>query len=384
MLAGLYIHIPFCVNKCPYCDFFSITDTSLHSEFLDALITEMQFIRHEGLQFDTLYIGGGTPSVLDVKSIDRIIESVHRSYPIDTEPEITVEVNPDTVTLEQLKGYQRAGINRINIGIQSFHSNNLRFLKRSHSVSDIHQAITWAAKTGFEKLGLDLIYGIPGQTKTSWLSDLQQAVASEPQHISCYMLTFEPGTPLGEGHLKGHVVPMTDENICDLYETARTFLADRGYVQYEISNFAYAHAIESQPLNPAHNQSRHNLKYWSFAPYIGLGPSAHSFIEPKRFWNHLSVEKYMVDLTKGRLPIEGIETLNQEQMMTEAIYLGLRQTKGIPIDAFNNMFNQNFHAMFKDTIEDLEEKGLVKCSQSHCALTPKGMLLLDSIVAMFI
>ena len=383
MLAGLYIHIPFCVNKCPYCDFYSITDTSLHPVFLDALITEMQFTRHEGLQFDTLYIGGGTPSVLDVKSIDRIIESAHRSYPIDTEPEITVEVNPDTVTLEQLKGYQRAGINRINIGIQSFDSNNLRFLKRSHSVSDINQAITWVVKSGFEKLGLDLMYGIPGQTKTSWLSDLQQTVASEPQHISCYMLTFEPGTPLDEGRLKSHIVPLTDENICDLYETARTFLADRGYVQYEISNFAYANAIESQPLNPEHNQSRHNLKYWSFAPYIGLGPSAHSFIEPKRFWNHSSVEKYMVDLTKGRLPIEGIETLNQEQVMTEAIYLGLRQTKGIPIDVFNNMFTQNFHARFKDTIEDLEEKGLVKCSQSHCALTPKGMMLLDSIVSTF-
>ncbi|UCD90025.1 MAG: radical SAM family heme chaperone HemW [Desulfobacterales bacterium] len=383
MFAGLYIHIPFCLNKCPYCDFYSITDTSLHAVFLDALITEMQLIDHEGLHFDTLYVGGGTPSVLDVTSMERIIEFAHQSYPIDIASEITVEVNPGTVTLEQLKVYRRIGINRINIGIQSFHSNNLRFLQRSHSVSDINQTITWAVKAGFEKLGLDLIYGIPGQTTTSWLSDLQQAVASEPQHISCYSLIFEPGTPLDDGRLKGYVVPLSDENICNLYETARTFLTDKGYVQYEISNFAYTYGIESQPLNPEHNQSRHNLKYWSFAPYIGLGPSANSFIEPKRFWNHSSIEKYLADLADKRRPIEGIETLSQEQMMIEAIYLGLRQTKGISIDVFNSMFGQNFHARFKDTIEDLAEKGLVKCSQSHCALTPKGMLLLDSVVAVF-
>ena len=384
MDAGLYIHIPFCIKKCPYCDFYSITDASMQPAFVDALINEMHRKRHEDLHFDTVYIGGGTPSVLDIKSIVRIIETAHRSYQIHSEPEITLEANPGTVTREQLSAYRRAGVNRMNIGIQSFDSNHLRFLGRVHSIEDADQAIKWAIQTGFEKIGIDLIYGIPGQTKRSWIFDLQRAVSFEPQHLSCYMLTFEPGTPLDEDRRNGRFDPLPDDGICELYETTRTFLKDRGYVQYEISNFAHTHSGKSQTSPPEDNQSRHNLKYWSCVPYVGLGPSAHSFIEPERFWNYSSVKKYIVDLAKGELPLGGKETLNPEQLMTEAIYLGLRQTKGISTAFFNNKFGQNFNALFKDIIKDLEEKRLVKSSHDRCALTPKGMLLLDSIAAAFI
>ena len=384
MLAGLYIHIPFCVNKCPYCDFFSTTDTTLVPAFLDALFTEMQLVRNESLTFDTLFIGGGTPSVLNSSSVARIIEEAHRSYSIDAQAEISIEVNPGTVTLGQLKDYRRCGVNRINIGIQSFDAKNLSFLKRSHSVGDNNQAIAWVIEAGFEQIGFDLIYGIPGQTKRSWLADLKQAAAAEPAHLSCYMLTFEHGTPLDEERRTGRFDLLTDEKICELYEATQRFLADRGYAQYEISNFAHSRIRTSRSLNSEHNQSRHNLKYWSFAPYLGLGPSAHSYIEPQRFWNHSSVDNYIADLSRGRLPIAGGEMLNQEQMMLEAIYLGLRQTKGIAVDVFDNRFGLSFYDVFGDIVNGLEEKKLVQCSRNYCALTPKGMLLLDSIAAQFV
>ena len=352
--------------------------------FVDALIQEMHRKRYEVLRFDTLYIGGGTPSVLDITSMDRIIEAAHRSYQIHSESEITLEVNPGTVTRDHFGAYRRAGVNRINIGIQSFDSNNLLFLGRIHSVKDADQALKWAIQTGFEKIGIDLIYGIPGQTTRSWIRDLQRAVSFEPQHLSCYMLTVEPGTLLDEDRRNGRFDPLPEDRICELYETTRTFLRDKGYVQYEISNFALTRSDKSPTSTPEQNQSRHNLKYWLFVPYVGLGPSAHSFIEPERFWNRSSVKTYIADLEKGELPLEGKETLNDNQLMIEAIYLGLRQTKGISIAFFNEKFGQDFNVLFKDVIKDLEDKGLVQSSQTRCALTPKGMLLLDSIAAAFI
>jgi len=190
MYAGLYIHIPFCLKKCPYCDFYSITDTSLQPAFMDALASEMRMTRGGTLPFDTLYMGGGTPSVLDVKAVGRIIKAARQSYEILSDAEITLEVNPGTVTPEQLSMYRCFGVNRINIGVQSFDPDHLCFLGRIHSSRDADLAVQWAQKAGYKNIGFDLIYGIPGQTKKSWLLDLQLAVEFEPQHLSCYMLSF--------------------------------------------------------------------------------------------------------------------------------------------------------------------------------------------------
>jgi oxygen-independent coproporphyrinogen-3 oxidase len=382
--AGLYIHIPFCVSKCPYCDFFSTTDTALLPAFIAALFTEMKLTRRERLTVDTLFLGGGTPSVLAAPTIGRVIENARRFYVMDPAAEITMEVNPGTVTMNRLEGYRRAGVNRLNIGVQSFNSKVLRFLKRRHTTGDNHDIINWALAAKFENIGFDLMYGIPGQTKRSWLADLEQAVAYEPQHLSCYMLTFEPGTPLDHARLEGRFELLAEAEMCDLYETTRAFLAHRGYAQYEISNFAYVSGGTPQSSTAAPNQSRHNLKYWSFAPYRGLGPSAHSYLASQRFWNHADVKRYIRDLAGGRLPISGRETLNREQMMTEAVYLGLRQTSGIVIDVFNDRFEVSFYDAFGDILEGLAQNGLVCCSPTHCALTPKGMLLLDGIAALFV
>jgi len=384
MDAGLYIHIPFCLKKCPYCDFYSITDTSLHPAFMDVLVSEMRMTRGWNLTFDTLYMGGGTPSALDAKTIGKIIDTARESYEILPHAEITLEVNPGTVSLNKFEEYQGAGVNRINIGIQSFDPVNLHFLGRIHSGRDARVAITRGQKAGFKNIGLDLIYGIPNQTKKSWLTDLKLAVESEPQHLSCYILSFEPGTPLYRDRQEGRLKHLTDPQICELFETTLEFLSDHGYVQYEISNFARA-STGSSGLNGAEcNRSRHNMKYWRFVPYVGLGPSAHSFQEPKRYWNYADVKKYIRSLEAKKLPIAGEERLSIEQLMIEAIYLGLRQTKGIVIDDFDKKFGVNFKNLFEEIIADLETRGLAELFQNRCALTSKGMLYLDSIAAMFI
>ncbi|MBW2249492.1 MAG: radical SAM family heme chaperone HemW [Deltaproteobacteria bacterium] len=372
--GGIYVHIPFCVKKCPYCDFYSITDTSLKQKFISAVISEMNITCNLPFKFDTLYIGGGTPSVLETEFITRIIENVSSLYKLLPDSEITIEVNPGTVKPEKLKEYKNAGVNRISIGVQSFQERNLNFLGRMHTVEDTDLAIQWARDAGFENIGIDLIYGIVGQTRESWLRDLEQAVSYEPEHLSCYMLTYESGTPIERDRQKGLFKPMNEGKVGELFATTIEFLADKGYAQYEISNFAYAKNI----------RSRHNQKYWSFAPYIGLGPSAHSFIEPRRCWNKASVTAYIKDLQEGKLPIDGQEVLSREQMMSESIFLGLRRADGIDVSEFNSRFDENFFKIFGKQIDDFEKKGLIVTNQTSCALTVKGMLFLDSIASMLV
>ena len=377
--AGIYVHIPFCIQKCPYCDFFSITDQSLKQPFIEALLREMDMTGNVPFFFDTLYIGGGTPSVFKAGDIGQLIKAAHRFFKISANAEITIEVNPGTVNPEQLTSYQGLGINRISIGVQSFDDRALNFLGRIHSGKDANLAVKWAREAGFENVGLDLIYGIPGQTKRSWLFDLQRAVEFEPEHLSCYMLTYEAGTPMDKDRQKGSFCTLSESLVSDLFETTIEFLNTHGYVQYEISNFARSGSGGFEPKS-----SRHNRKYWSFAPYLGFGPSAHSFIEPARYWNCRSVKKYIKEIEAGMLPLEEKEVLSREQCMIEAIYLGLRKRDGICIDAFDRKFDTSFNRIFGETITYLEKKKFLKVAQNRCALTLQGMLFLDSIASMFI
>ncbi|QTA92682.1 radical SAM family heme chaperone HemW [Desulfonema magnum] len=373
--AGLYVHIPFCIRKCPYCDFYSITDLSFKHAFINALMREMQmeagFFQKTRFFFDTLYIGGGTPSVFDAEDIGQIIETARNAFPILPDAEITIEVNPGTVTPEKLRGYYRAGVSRINIGVQSFQEENLRFLGRIHSAEEAHLAIQWARKAGFDNIGLDFIYGLPGQTELSWIPDLERAVESEPAHLSCYMLTYEEGTAMDKDRRKGCFVPLSEGRVADLFQTTVDFLSKQGYAQYEISNFA-----RSGP-----ERSRHNQKYWQDVPYLGFGPSAHSYVSPCRYWNHRSVKKYLSDIGAGRFPIAEKEILTREQQITEAIYLGLRTTDGIDIEKFDEKFGVSFHEMFGEMTDCFEENGLIKTDEKRCALTRRGMLFLDSVVS---
>jgi oxygen-independent coproporphyrinogen-3 oxidase len=376
--AGLYVHIPFCLRKCCYCDFYSISDFSQTSGFLAALKREMQMNSGSPLVFDTIYIGGGTPSVLPPEAIGQIIETACRYFSIASDAEKTLEVNPGTVTLENLSEYRKFGVNRLNIGVQSFNDNNLRFLGRIHSGRDARLSVEWAHRAGFDNIGLDLIFGLPGQDKINWLSDLTQAGNLEPEHLSCYMLTCESGTPLDREVKTGRIHLAAEGRVLDLFDTAIHFLTNHDFLHYEVSNFARLAGPNHEPRT-----SRHNLKYWSFAPYIGLGPSAHSFIEPERYWNHRSVATYVRQIEAGKSATAEIERLTKEQMVIEAIYLGFRTTRGIDLDMFKAKFDISFSQTFDKTIAELETRGMIKLRERHCALTRTGLPFLDSIASMF-
>jgi len=376
--AGLYIHIPFCVRKCRYCDFYSVTELSLKPRYLKALIAEMELLTAEGLCFDTLYIGGGTPSVFDDHDIGLITGAVFDNFDLRNDPEITIEVNPGTISAKALKGYRRDGINRINIGVQSFQDKNLNFLGRIHTAAEARDAVTQAHQAGFQSIGLDFIYGLPGQSEAQWLKDLKQAVEYAPSHLSCYLLTYENGTPLQRDLKAGRVHPLSDDQVRTLFDTTIDFLEGCGYVQYEISNFARI------GLNGVQQVSRHNLKYWTRAPYIGLGPSAHSFIEPQRYWNVSPIKDYIAAVESGRLPVAEKEVLSQEQQLIETIYLGLRMTRGIDLAGFRKKFQIDFMDTFKELTVDLKNRNYITVSKDHCALTRQGRAFLDSISAMFV
>lgn len=372
------MHIPFCVKKCPYCDFYSITDFSSKSRYLKALIKEIKMITAAFLVFDTLYLGGGTPSVYGPKEIEQIIDNAFSQYNITRHAEVTMEVNPGTVDLDGLKAYRAIGVNRLNIGIQSFQDANLKVLGRIHSGDDANVTFEWARQSGFDNIGIDLIYGLPKQTRENWLSDLKHALKLNPEHISCYMLTCEPGTSLHRDLNAGRYRPLSDENIQELFDLSGEFLENNGYQHYETSNFARFSESDTLP-----HISKHNFKYWTLAPYLGLGASAHSFIEPQRRWNRSSVIEYIQVIEAGHLPVEETEELTREQLIMEAIYLGLRTYDGIDVMQFNQKFGLDFLSIYQDTIDDLENEGQIRVGHNRVRLTRKGMFLLDSITAMF-
>lgn len=372
--TGIYIHIPFCIKKCRYCDFYSVTDLTLRDSFLHALETEIQITSTHQLPCDTLYLGGGTPSALETDQVGLIIESCFKYFNFLPDVEITMEVNPGTVDKEALKEYRLAGVNRLSIGIQSFQNQGLTFLGRIHSSDDAYKTVRAARDAGFENISLDLIYGIPDTTSAYWETDLKKAIQLHPQHLSCYFLSFESGTPLYNDFQAGLIHHIPEKDSCELFKKTWTMLGEAGFIQYEVSNFARSPAL----------YSRHNMKYWTFTPYIGLGPSAHSFHKNQRRWNKKSISEYIKTLGKGRLATEKKESLTTEQQMIEALYLGFRQTAGIDILWFDKKFGISFSNMFKDTINLFIQKGYLSISEKKCSLTKKGLLLLDSIVDAFV
>jgi len=331
------------------------------------------------LKFDTLYIGGGTPSILTPAEIGQILAQADRCFTLLPEVEATLEVNPGTVTAAGLREYRSCGINRLNIGVQSFQNRILGFLGRIHGAAEAADSLRWARRAGYDNIGLDLIYGVPGQAKVSWRIDLEQAASFEPEHLACYMLTYEKGTPLTRRLQNGRFAPLPEEQAVALFLQTRDWLAENRYVQYEISNFTRAGA-DGAPLFP----SRHNQKYWSLAPYLGLGPAAHSFLEPLRFWNPRSVRLYVDRLATGGPATAGRESLTRAQRIIEAIFLGLRTVEGIRMDLFETRFERNFLELCGPVIAELASEGVLTVEQNRCRLTRPGMLLLDSIAARII
>jgi putative oxygen-independent coproporphyrinogen III oxidase len=372
--GGIYIHVPFCVKKCAYCDFYSCTDLEKIPEFLDSLIHEMNMLADLSFSADTLYLGGGTPSLQEPEQIQAMIKAIGDRFQLSQNTEITIETNPGTVTAEKLAGFHQAGVNRLNIGVQSFSNPALDFLSRIHTAEDAIQSFASARSAGFDNIGLDLIYGLPGQTVKMWEADLQAAIDLHPKHLSCYMLTYEPGTQMENNLRNGCFRKLSEKNVGLLYEFTVQFLEDNGFYQYEVSNFSTSHQTRSQ----------HNQKYWTHASYIGLGPSAHSFLDNRRSWNVRSLDVYLQKTGKGQLPVEETEELNLRQLMLETLYLRLRCGDGISIVDFEKRFDVDFNRYFGSIISNYESGGYREMINNHCRLSRKGMLFADSIASRFI
>jgi oxygen-independent coproporphyrinogen-3 oxidase len=380
LVGGIYVHIPFCVAKCAYCDFYSLPDLTLKPLFLEALSAEIAAAGPGPLAFDTLYIGGGTPSLLEPAEVAAIIAGLFAKFRFEAPVEITLEANPGTLDAEKLAGFRSAGVNRLNIGVQSFQDRNLALLGRIHSARQAQEALAAARRSGFQSLGLDLMYGLPGQSRPEWLADLESALAFRPEHLSCYMLTVEPGTPLADARRSGRFRPAAEADVAGLFLTTAEFLTGRGFRHYEVSNFGRCAAGGCS----AAFVSRHNSKYWTHAPYLGFGPAAHSFLPPRRFWNHRDVERYADELGAGRRPVAGEEVLTPEQERTEAIMLGLRTADGIDLAEFRRRFGVDFTEMRGKAAADLQSQGLLTLTAGRCAPTLRGMLYLNTLTAALI
>ncbi len=372
--AGLYVHIPFCKKKCGYCNFYSTTNLLLKKKFLQTLFMEMEQYRGCDLIFDTIYFGGGTPSILTAEEISSILDKIHRLFRVHEDVEITLEANPGTVGYKNFCQYAHAGINRLNFGIQSFDDSNLKFLGRIHSSRDARLAINLARDAGFSNIGFDMMYGLAEQSLEKWQKDLETALSFFPEHLSCYMLSYEKNTPLYESRKNGDILPLNDDLEGNLFSFTWQFLLSQNYVPYEISNFS-----RRDPETSGKYRSRHNQKYWHFAPYLGFGPSSHSYVDPVRFWNHKSLYGYMHAVESRRSPVETREILSTEQQMIESIFLGLRTSEGIDIKRFEQKFGAGFFQLLPALLEGMADKGYVYLSDTRCALTAPGMRFHDSI-----
>jgi oxygen-independent coproporphyrinogen III oxidase len=367
--AGLYIHIPFCLSKCGYCSFYSIKSVNLIPEYITALREEIRHYRKTFSSFDTIYIGGGTPSLLSIGQLETIFKAINKSYKIDSHAEITMEVNPGDVSLEYFQSLRSLGINRLNIGIQSFDNNILKSLRRRHNSEEAIAAINDSRKAGFDNIGIDLIYGVHGQNISLWKKTMRQALSYAPEHISCYQLSLSEKTPLYKKYsLEGWHLPDEDTEL-ELFFTTAEELENAGYIHYEVSNFARKDKFKS----------RHNQKYWQHAPYLGLGPAAHSFLNNKRWWNEAAVKAYLQEIAAGKMPVENTETLSMEQLQLEALFLGLRTKTGIDLKRYKNRYGIDLITDKKTIIDALIKNKLVELKNEFLRPTRAGMAIADSL-----
>jgi oxygen-independent coproporphyrinogen-3 oxidase len=367
--AGLYIHIPFCRSKCDYCDFYSITDSSQVQGYLHALSREMEQSREFAPLFDSVYIGGGTPSCLDTRQLAELLRRIGRAFPIAPGTEITVEVNPGDVDTVFMRGLRDAGVNRVSIGVQSFDDGILKSLGRRHNGREGREALEAARSAGFDNVGIDLIYGVPGQSHGGWQETMETALGFNPEHLSCYELTIEEGTPFHRRIERGELSLPGEEEAYRFFSMTSAFLEQRGYTHYEVSNFAREHALIS----------RHNHKYWDHTPCLGLGPAAHSFNGNRRWWNHRCLELYMRDVNSGRAPLAGEEDLSPEQLRLEALYFGFRTKRGIHGPDFRERYGIDLFREKGPALRCLRDEGFVTLEDEFLAPTRRGLALADRL-----
>lgn len=374
-MAGLYLHIPFCEKKCIYCNFYSIESMDGRDRFLDALIREIDLradqLESEGgapSEYETVFFGGGTPSLLSPEELAGIFERLRARFTIRENAEITMECNPGALTKEWLTGYRDLGVNRLSFGVQSFHDDELAFLSRIHTAAEAVESIG-IARSVFDNVSLDLIFALPGQTLERWRSNLARGLELGTEHISAYSLVFEEGTRLNVMRISGEVAPAADSLEADMYEETMAFLSGHGFSQYEVSNYA----------RPG-RACRHNVGYWERRSYISFGPSAHSYHrapEGERRWaNVSSLHAYLGDLDAGMLPVASSELLSSQLVLEEIVFLGLR-SGGIILDEFRNAAGVRLEEIAPEKIDRLVADGFARLDRHRLSLTTKGYPFAD-------
>ena len=370
---GLYIHIPFCHSKCPYCDFYSDTDTAMASRYTEALLLHMEDYTRAAAahDVDTIFFGGGTPTVLPVGRLISLLEGIFDNFTVRGDAEITVEANPATVSAHELKRLRRAGVNRLSMGLQSANNNELEALGRIHTFEDFVDSFKAARKAGFHNISVDLMYGIPHQTPDSFRHTLEQVIALAPEHISVYGLKIEEGTPFAA---RKDALPLPDEDTeCDMYFEAIRLLASAGYAQYEISNFA----------KPG-KQCLHNRRYWDGEEYLGLGPGAHSYFGGRRFAFRRSIEDYVRAMEfpdcVDNLLSENYE-INASERLGEYVMLHMRLTEGVDTDVFSARFGVSFEKLFGKYLKLYSTHGFMEKIDRRWRFTPKGMYVSNYILS---
>jgi oxygen-independent coproporphyrinogen-3 oxidase len=370
--ASLYLHVPFCHTRCYYCDFNTYAGMlPVREPYVRALLTEIELAGQMAQLADgtprrsrTIFFGGGTPSLLSVQQIRRLLQACHSSFAVDADAEITLEANPGTLTQEQLVGLREAGVNRLSMGAQSFDADLLKALGRIHTPDEITQAVTYARAAGFTSINLDFMFGLPDQTMQHWRDTLQRALALRPEHFSLYSLIVEEGTPFYDWTHEGRITP-GDEDLCaDMYEYADELLQQAGYINYEISNWAL----------PGHH-SRHNLTYWQNLPYFGLGAGAYSYFGRRRFSNERDPLEYNKILKTRRIPEVESETVEREQEMSETAFLALRTALGLHLPTFEQRFSRPFAQFVGNRLQIVEEAGLLEHEDGWLRLSKRGRLL---------
>jgi oxygen-independent coproporphyrinogen III oxidase len=368
-MASIYIHIPFCERKCFYCDFYSITGGDRIDSFLSALRNEIELsadrLAHE--RIETIFFGGGTPSLLSPAQIESIITHIGKIANVTEDVETTIEVNPGTIDKEKIRGFLNAGINRLSIGVQSFDDDELKFLQRIHTATDATGAVLDARECGISNLSIDLIYALPQQTQAQWCRTLEKAILLHPEHISAYSLIVEDGTPLAEQVSSKEIIPAGEDEEAILYQLTMEMLAGAGYQHYEVSNYA----------KPGF-ECRHNSNYWNHNNYFGFGPSAHSFQNGRRWWNVRDVREYSTRLAKKQPVVAGQETLTERQLFEEAVMLGLR-TGELDISRIATRFRIDLQRSVAGLLIALVDEHLVVRNENIFRLTNTGYLLCDEI-----
>lgn len=373
--AGLYLHIPFCSSRCSYCDFATgLYQGELADRYVRALVAEIRSSRYFGDNVDTIYFGGGTPSLLTPWQLEFILAALHECFRIDSQSEVTLEINPGSVNEEKLRAFLSVGVNRASFGAQTFDDAELAKLGRSHTTADTLQTFSDLRSVGFENVSFDLIAGLPGQTLDGWQRNIKQALEFGPEHLSFYLLEVHSGTPLAE-HIRRGIQPEPDDDLAGvMYKWMLEQAAQAGYEHYEISNLC----------RPGFH-SRHNVKYWTAETYYGFGCSAHSYDGATRRWsNNRDVLKYVTVIEKGESPVVDEQQLSQTDLRAEALFLGMRLMQGVDLLRYRESFGVDLRDEHAADLDRFCKAGLVELDGDSIRLTRTGALLSNEVFAAFI